>query len=265
MRHLYIFIIALTGLLTFEQAAISQPEAKVTVIGLSGRAEYMKSGKTEWVRLKSGRRLGSGDNVRTYKKASVDIAFDSDGHNVVSIKENTHVVLKLEKNEKINLIDGEVFALVKALEAGSQFEIRTPTAVCGARGTGWGADADGNKTTVSAYEKDSYAKGLDKNGNPAEDNMIVRQGFRTTVKRLEKPSRLIKISERDMKRWGSWKDELASRFSGKRTARAARMAERIDRMEAKTERAEEMRDEERIESKEEKAAQSKQREPHYEY
>jgi len=66
-----------------------------------------------------------------------------------------------------------------------------------------------------------------------------------------------------MRRWGSWKDNLAMRLSGRRAARATRIADNISRMEAKAERAEEMRDEERIESKEEKQIDSGHRHPHY--
>lgn len=196
--------------------AFAQSKSYVKTFHISGNAEYLKSGTNLWKTLEAGKALYSGDSVRTHEDSFAEIAFDKKKENMVSILAKSHVVIRLKDEEKIELIDGEVFALVNQLPKGSTFEIRTPTAVCGARGTGWGAKANKAKTTVSAYEKDSYAKGMDESGKIMEGNLTVKQGYETIVKLFGKPSALSKISDKAYEKWNSWKDTLIDRIAGSR-------------------------------------------------
>lgn len=221
---------------------------RVKALSVSGRAEYLTAGKTAWERLKKGQYLYTGDSVKTYINASVDLSFDGSRKNLVTVKPDTHVVLKLEDPERIELIDGEVFYLVKSLPRGSTFEIRTPTAVCGARGTGGGAKANKNETVVSGYEKDSYVKGLEKDGTPMKIAQIVKEGYKSIVKRFQRPSKLMKLSEREMKKWDGWKNRVAERVSAKR-ALSGKLAKDLDKIQSHKERIEERKDEERIEKR----------------
>ena len=237
MKHLKLVAgIFLSGLLITTLIG-ARASSQVKVIYAEGRAEFLASGATNWKDVTEGLVLRSGDSVKTYNNSTVELAFDRGKRNIVNIKSNTHVVIKLHKSERIELVNGEVFALVKSLPGRSRFEIRTPTAVTGARGTGWGANANKSRTIVKAYEKDSYAKGLDKDGNVLKDNMTVKEGNETTVKRFEKPSKLKKISKGDYKKWRRWKKNLAKRLSGRKKAQK-RLIKNINKITAKKERME---------------------------
>ena len=220
----------------------------VKVIHVTGTAEYLKATGTDWKDVRVGISLFSGDSIKTYKDSSVEIAFDGRKKKIIDIKPGTYIVLKLGETEKIELIDGEVFSLVKKLPRGSRFEIRTPTAICGARGTGWGANANKNRTVVSAYENDSYAKGIRKDGSIVEDNLIVKEGYQTTVKRFDKPSKLMRITDRDFERWNSWKDDLIERISARRAIRE-RLSRDLEKIQGQKEKIEELRDDERIDKR----------------
>ncbi|NQU95112.1 MAG: FecR domain-containing protein [Candidatus Omnitrophica bacterium] len=253
MRHLKLAIgCALIAFLALSLTAAT-PKTSVEVIYVSGRVEFLSQDSSDWQAARVGKSLFSGDSIKTYEDSSVEISFDGRKENVVSINPNSHVVLKLFEQEKIELIDGEVFALITQLPHGSNFEIRTPTAVCGARGTGWGANADKTRTIVSGYENNSYAKGVDKNGNIMEDNLTVTQGFWTMVKLFGKPSKLSKISDKDYKKWNKWKDAFLERVFGKRTRRK-RLSDDLDKIAGQRERMEDKKADERMRKTTEKTS-----------
>ncbi|MGB2705458.1 MAG: FecR domain-containing protein [Candidatus Omnitrophota bacterium] len=229
--------------------AQARPEPFVKVISVSGSAEYLASGKTDWEELKVDMLLRSGDSVKTGKDSSVNIAFDGERENVVNIRSSTHVVLVLGEREKIELVDGEVFALIKRLPSGSSFEIRTPTAVCGARGTGWGALVDRLKTIISSYENASYAKGIKKDGT-LTDETIILEGYKAIVKIYGEISKLMKIADKDYEQWNTWKDALIELLSRAR-AIMERLAKDLDKIQDQKEKIEERRDEDRIRKREE--------------
>lgn len=217
--------------------ASAESESNVTVYFVSGKAEYMTSAGTGWQIIKVGTKLYSGNSIKTYRNASVEIAFDSRKNNVVSVNPDSHVVLKLKGKEKIELIDGEVFLLVRKLSRGSRFEIRTPTAVCGVRGTGSGAQTNGANTKISAYEHDSYAKGLNPDGSPKDDETKVPEGSQTNVEKGGGPSPLRKIGAGDYKRWDKWISDLFKRLGGSRKTKERLMKDlnKIDEKQSKIE------------------------------
>ena len=116
-----------------ESEVATQGEAVTAVISeIKGEVTALIYGKPDWRAADEGMKLHSGDSAKTGRDASAKITFEG---NSVSLGPDTYVVLKLEKNKKIELIDGELFVLIKNLPPGSTFEVRTPMGVCGARGT----------------------------------------------------------------------------------------------------------------------------------
>lgn len=216
-----------------------------TVIKKKGSAEFLKSGEGTWQEVKKGLRLYSGDSVKTGESSSVDVAFDSSKNNLVSIRPRTHVVLKITESEKIELIDGEVFALVKRLPPGSSFEVRTPTAVCGARGTGWGAETNKDISTVSSYEDTAYARGVKKNGMAMEGETDIPEGYESTVRKLAKPSPAGRISEEKYGKWDKW------RGIGTRRTKTERLVQNLHKIEEQKERIEERITEDRVRDRDE--------------
>jgi len=240
ITFLFVNALFLTGLFLTASA-----EDAVTVSGIEGTVEVLRAGQAAWQKAELDMLLTSGDSVKTHEESSLELSFDDEGKNLVSIEENTHVVLKLGEREKIELIDGEILALVTRLPKGSVFEIRTPTAVCGARGTGWGGKANKKETVVSCYAKKAYAKGIDKQGNIMEDNLTVPKGFKTVVKLFQKPSKLMKLAGKDFGKWNKWKDQRFQRGSAKR-ARMMRLSKDLTKIQGQKAKIVDRKDEDRI-------------------
>ena len=141
-----VWIIALTALLSV--AAWSD---EVKVAGLKGLPKIMKSGLAEWQDLQPEAIVNSGDRIRTLKGESVEIAFTQDMANMVSIEEDSDVVIAKTDPSQIELLSGEVMSHIKKLPAESTFAIKTPAGVCGARGTGWKTGFKESRMAVKTF------------------------------------------------------------------------------------------------------------------
>ncbi len=113
----------------------AESSSSVLVFNISGTVKVLPSGHTVWKDAREGMTLRTGDSIRTNELSSAELAFNDKKSNVVKVQPDTFVVLKLKDGEKIELIDGTVLSSLADLPRGSEFEIRTPNATCGARGT----------------------------------------------------------------------------------------------------------------------------------
>ncbi len=85
--------------------------------------------------------VGEGDSIETGENGLVEIKFDNGCG--LNLKPNTHLkitrlVMDPKSGEYQNLFDassGKIKARIENLKGKSTFEVRTPTAICGARGT----------------------------------------------------------------------------------------------------------------------------------
>ncbi|MDP8299250.1 MAG: FecR family protein [Candidatus Tantalella remota] len=149
--------------------------AEMTVISYSGDVKIIQAGQKEEVVCRSGMSLKKGDAIRTGKDSSVGILVGGE-MNIVSIHQNSNVVLVPGRGESIELLDGELLVSIKDFEEKSEFSIKTPFAVCGARGTGWVVWTDGKFSEVTVFDGEIYFKGLG-----AKKEYIVKKGKKRKI------------------------------------------------------------------------------------
>lgn len=142
-----ILAFTLISTLAFAQAA-SAPASQVmtpmkaTVAKLQGEVLVTKAGSAAVSQLKSGDVLGSGDKIETKNNGKTEIKMANG--NIVNLTPNSQIILsKLASNsstgEYENLLESN-FGTIRAhvidkVKGKSEFKIKTPTAICGARGT----------------------------------------------------------------------------------------------------------------------------------
>ena len=218
MKRLIVKSIALAAVFLIGLSSLSAPsfaQATAKVLFMSGDVKIKPVGQEGWVKAYVNMELASGDTIKTGWRAWVEIAFDKDLKNITRIDDRTEIILSEVSPTRLNLMKGGVFSLVEKLDKGSTFEVRTPTAVCGVKGSGMSAKTDGKKkTTVNAFENAAFAKGIRKDGSVIEDNIKVPQGFKTIVTLFEKPTKLIKLTTAEKKFWKFWRMNLAGRLAG---------------------------------------------------
>jgi hypothetical protein len=115
--------------------ALAAPVGKVT--HLEGKADLTNpAGKIRV--LKVGDPVSNGDILRTKNKTKVQITF-TDGNTLWLAEKTRMKINRYAEGEKSNsyfdLFRGKSRAVVTRLARGSTFEVHTPTAVCGVRGT----------------------------------------------------------------------------------------------------------------------------------
>jgi hypothetical protein len=134
--------------------AASSIPVQATISNITGTVEVQK-GKADWSQAKEGIALSPGDSVRTKEKASCIIKW-SQG-NLVKLQPLT--TIKIDKNEftpttgveksSIDMKSGAVHVKAKRVSsAQSNFEIKTPTAIAGVRGTIFSVEIIEAKSTV---------------------------------------------------------------------------------------------------------------------
>ena len=108
-----------------------------------GKDVFVRSRGGEWKSATDGMVILPGDEVKTAEKNSVDVLMDGGKVGHVEIKEGS--LFRIQKAETdvvtgdrttiLDLAIGKILVKVEALKGNSKFEVRTPTALTGVRGT----------------------------------------------------------------------------------------------------------------------------------
>ena len=199
MKKFLIFTLCVMFMGCMVSAAQALEEA-VRVVSCAGDVKVTPSGETKAVVCRSGMPLEEGARIVTGRGASAEIAFDRQKHNILKIKENSEVVMKLEGVDKIELVDGEILAALRDLKKGEMFRVKTPCATCGARGTGWSTKTDKRATNVAVFEGRVFVRGIERDGSAMDKEHWVEKGFERKIKRFERPGKMEKITEARLSR-----------------------------------------------------------------
>lgn len=187
-----------------------------------------------WKSATVGMTLKGGEGLKTGSQSWAEVGLVTGRQNIIRVREMTEVKLINLKPIRISLLKGEVRSLVEGLDKGSTFEIETPNAVCGARGTGWDTKTDGKNTIVDAHEKNVYFLPLSGKGKKT-----IKQGRRGI---LEGPSKRIAIKRIPLEKtrdWNRWKDSLSDR--GVMHKDKDGVQKRIGNIQQKSQRAQDMK------------------------
>ena len=183
----------------------------VEVISVTGAAQVCVAGQTEYTDLQEGAFLKAGDKIKTNDNDSVELSFDEDNKNITRIEPGTETTLMLQDAEKLYILKGSVFSTIEELPAESSFEIKTPTAVVGVRGTDWATSVADEETTVEAVDGSPYVKGIDEKGALMAEEVTVFPGQMTNVRRFQKPGPLKLMASDKMAKWRETRAGLRQR------------------------------------------------------
>ncbi len=162
----------------------------VELISHSGTVEVLLKDADEYSEVEEGMLFSSGDKIRTGDSSSAELSFNSANTNVVRLEDNTEVKVSLSADEKLEMAVGEVFSSVGELSEDSAFEIRTPTAVSGARGTEWVTKVSDEGTEVEAVNDVPYVRHYEADGRLSQERTMIGAGQMTKVRKFQKPEQL---------------------------------------------------------------------------
>ena len=154
MKQALIIFLSLTIMLSFSSwaAAMEKQEPLGEITSLKGRLEIKKKESRSWVTAASGMEVFYGDAVRTGDSSEGVITLVDESF--IKVHANSQIVMNtiispLEKKNSVLMFFGRVWSKIsrKAMHR-KLFEVQTPTAVCGVRGTDFETGAYEDGTTL---------------------------------------------------------------------------------------------------------------------
>ena len=169
----------------------------------------------EWQKVDASTVLEKGDVIQTAGESSVDIVIGKETDKSVKIEENSRMEFEGINPAHLNLSEGKILVKLKKLEPKSSFTVKTPTAICGARGTGWSEQATPDRTKICVFENDVFVKKLDDSGRPEFIKHVVNEGTQRIIEKDKPVSQPEEIKEGDKLDWTYWNRNVQFMREGK--------------------------------------------------
>lgn len=211
----YCILIGFLALLFVGNAFIPIQAAEISYT--EGAVQVQFAAENVWKRAKIGTRIDIGDSIRTARRSKADIVLDDEKKNFIRIEENTLLIFNSTQSGGMNRFDlshGKIYANVEEVKAGLTFEVNTPSAVAGVRGTWWSVESDEKKDEVSVFEDSVFVKAYDK-AKKLIGEIVVPEGFKTIIERFKRPGDLIQLTTEDRGSGAETKGDISKRLKKK--------------------------------------------------
>lgn len=194
-----------------EEQAVSELGSGAVLLFLEGDVKVKTSASEEWIDAEEEMVLLEGYSMRTRGGSWAELRIGEGMGNLVKVKENSRIDFVNLGPIEIGLLKGEIRALVEGLDEGSTFEVSTPTATCGARGTGWDTATDGEEVTLDVYESQVLFNRLSREGDVVESTLV---GAGNRMKVIDPDTPIVRQPlPLDRRRdWYAWKEDIKERL-----------------------------------------------------
>lgn len=177
------------------------------VVDLKGKVEVKVDVDSSWKKANLNTYLEKDSEIKTGQGSECTIAFDEELENMLTIKENSYIKIEDLRPGKVFMPRGRVFSLIDNLAKIEKFEIRTPTAIAGVRGTGDSVESGPGGTTVKCYSGKVTVQGLSKNGK-LKDVLDLLAGVGIDVGPNGDLSDLFDLTDLDWDEWNAFLSTL---------------------------------------------------------
>lgn len=183
------------------KAYVTEPFCKVSSCDLKGGKVLAKiHPSAEYTEVGTGQSLNQADSVKTDACSSLILEFPN--KSTIYLQPNTEITIEelvwndTARKVGINMTGGQLRTIIKKVSTPSEFKIRTPMAVCGARGTIFyvRSSAAGTSVYTSEDSVDVF--------NPADGNTYtVPAGMMLTINSDGTVVGPVEVSDMDLKDW----------------------------------------------------------------
>jgi len=151
----FIVIIGLICLTDFgplsEASVCHADDVTCKVLRISGNAWVSPAGKSVKKTIAPGDSLKEGDMLEVGRNHSVLIAFGQSNDNIVQVQGSAVVGISMKKGVRLEVKEGEVYALLDRWQGKGPFEVGSPTALTVVNGTYFHVGVMGARTKVVLY------------------------------------------------------------------------------------------------------------------
>lgn len=190
-RNFLILIIFLILTIFKFDYTFSEEEQIAVVVELKGGVLIKGEDEKKWEKCEENEPLFEGDLIKTEKNAFAQIIFEDESmvrlqeNSILEIKkmsedrENKQTVLKLNLGKVILFVEKIIYPLTK-------FEVQTPTAIAGVRGTEFAVETTGEETDIGAFSGNIGVRSILKSGKESEE-IFLGENEETTVEKFKIP------------------------------------------------------------------------------
>jgi hypothetical protein len=176
------------GLAAFHQSTFAAKQQKATLTGVKGKVAVQAKGTSTWKTATNNMDVNAGDMVRTSSGSSAIIKF-SDGSMVKQGPMASMTIGALDgtagnAKTKLDVDSGKTWARVRKVGADSSFDVETPTAVAGVRGTFFSSEAEEDASTFDVFDGQVM---VSSSADPSQ-SVAVNAHERTTVAENKAPA-----------------------------------------------------------------------------
>jgi hypothetical protein len=206
---LILLVLGLCGMFTSPRAA--------EIVYVEGVVQVQPTNAGEWQKADKGTRVNVGDAIRTARHSRADIALDEAKQNIIRLDPKTMIVLTDATSGSVDRLDlshGRVYSNLENIKAGFTYEVTTPSAVAGVRGSGYSVYSERDSDEVQAYKDDVSIRTFDTEKNTLSETTLP-EGFKTFIERFETAGALTQVSEREYSRFDDAVGEMIGHAEGK--------------------------------------------------
>lgn len=200
-----ILILLLINFGTLSLASASEVYGLLMIV--KGQVQVIKP-KSAPISVKVGDRIYPQDTIMTGKDSRAKIVMSD--RNIINVLPETRLRIDeytaglKDKNVRLSLINGKLRTNVeqKYDQADQKFEIKTPSAVIGVRGTQFMTSYSRatNATAVTTFRGEVMFRGFDARSNKASEPIIVKRGEKSESLDGAKPGTPVKISPLELRK-----------------------------------------------------------------
>ncbi len=185
-RILFIFCLILVAALFLAKINLIALDPIGDIVALDGTAKVKHSGQSEWKSIKFNDKVFLLDAFKTDAESGMKILLDDDtvlvlaAETELTIEEHLYTPKK-ENASVVSLVTGSVRSVVgKLFGARSKYEVKTPTAVSGVKGTDYISSHNNKnqKSTFTSVKNQVWVRG---NGQKEGEETLLNEGWSTSV------------------------------------------------------------------------------------
>jgi hypothetical protein len=212
------------AMIVFAVGGVHRIARAAEILFVQGSVQVQSPDDEAWRNAEKGMQVNIGDTIRTARHSKIDIAMDQGKLNTIQFGEKTLAVLNSATADTIDRVDlsrGRVYSNMEGIKSGLSFEVTTPSAVAGVRGSSYMVYVERDQDEVAAYKDTVFIKSFDADKKQVAD-MMLPEGFKTFIERFSEPSALMQVSLREFDRFDGVRNDLISRSEGREPARQER-------------------------------------------
>ncbi len=220
MKGYQFLVVCVTGLVVlFVFQAVVRAAG---VISVQGSVQVQSPSDKGWRKAEKGMQLATGDLIRTARNSVAEVYLDAEKKNTLRIEPKSLITLNsgtADTIDRLDLAKGKVYANLEGIKAGLSFEVNTPSAVAGVRGSSYSVYVERDSDEVVAYKDTIFIKAYDVDKKLIFET-VLPEGFKTIIDRFAEPGFFSQISAREFNHFDNNMEDLSSSLEGKMSARA---------------------------------------------